>query len=68
MAVPVLIYVQGVGGIVGLEIFEYGVADVPVCPRASGPGFYHEHLCALVGVDVSHVDEFDCASGYLFFC
>jgi len=62
MAVPVLVYVRGVGGVVGLEVFEYGVGDVPICPRASGPGFYHEHLRALVGVDVSHVDEFDCTS------
>jgi hypothetical protein len=54
VAVPVLVDVERVGGVVGPKVLEDGVLHVASCSIAAGPGLNHQHLSALIDVDVAH--------------
>ena len=47
---------EAVGGVVGPEILENGIFDVADGTCSAWEGLNHEHLRALVDVDVAHGD------------
>lgn len=61
-----MINVEAVSGVVGPEVLEDGVLDEADGAGAAGVGLDHEHLGALVDVDVAHGDvgDFFCRGGY----
>lgn len=55
-----LVDIQPVSAIIAPEILENRVFDVAFRTHTTGEGLDHQHLCALVGVNIPHRDVRDC--------